>query len=354
MNLNLEKKTELNKNTNFLIYSIENTDTPYIYYHMIKDNNNIIKMPNIYIKNINDCTNFIKQNFSNYEYNYIGTINYNDENIVIYELLLVHNIINNTQYDSFWWKVLPFEILYTNTVLQFNIDQYCIHFFKQYPQLFYLFNNNTKYEVPIVAYLGIDNNDLNQQILLNDVNHKKGHYGNGYYFTTLEQAYYNSIYDDLTPENNLIKIVNKKYINYETLIKDNKITVKDNKFFLSNIFIGEVPQYCNKNTSFKLYTFNNKFIYILSNKTIKLCNYTNDIYIKKDVEGYIMRYVLFLKNISYENKKGYDSYFQRLKKHKLPYYMVKKPSQLSLISYHNTKYKFIDETKLKNVNILIK
>ena len=54
MNLNLEKKTEVNKNTNFLIYSIENTEIPYIYYHMIKDNKNIIKMPNIYIKSITE------------------------------------------------------------------------------------------------------------------------------------------------------------------------------------------------------------------------------------------------------------------------------------------------------------
>ena len=32
MNLNIEKKTEVNKNTNFLIYTIENSSTPYVYY----------------------------------------------------------------------------------------------------------------------------------------------------------------------------------------------------------------------------------------------------------------------------------------------------------------------------------
>ena len=94
MNLNIEKKTHLNKNTNFLIYSIENTDTPYIYYHMIKDHNNLIKMPNIYIKTIQDCNQFMKEQFNTLEYNYIGTINYNDENIVIYELLLLNHIIS--------------------------------------------------------------------------------------------------------------------------------------------------------------------------------------------------------------------------------------------------------------------
>lgn len=128
MNLNIEKKTQLNKNTNFLIYSIENTETPYIYYHMIKDHNNLIKMPNIYIKSIQDCNQFMKEQFNTLEYNYIGTITYNDENIVIYELLLLNHVITNIYYNDSWWKVLPFEILYTQTVLQFKIDPYCIHF----------------------------------------------------------------------------------------------------------------------------------------------------------------------------------------------------------------------------------
>lgn len=57
--------------------------------------------------------------------------------------------------------------------------------------------------------------------------------------------------------------------------------------------MAEVPKYCNKNTSFKLYTFNNKFIYILSDTKLKLCNYSKDEFTKKDTEGYIMRYVIF-------------------------------------------------------------
>jgi hypothetical protein len=351
MNLNIEKKTQLNKNTNFLIYSIENTETPYIYYHMIKDHNNLIKMPNIYIKSIQDCNQFMKEQFNTLEYNYIGTINYNDENIVIYELLLLNHVITNIYYNDSWWKVLPFEILYTQTVLQFKIDPYCIHFFKLHPQLFYIFDVNIKYEVPIVVYLGIDNEELNQQILLNDINYKKGNNGYGYWFTTLEEAYYRSIYDDLTPEENLIKLHNKKYIHYDTLLENNTIITKDDKFYLNNIYIGEVPKYCNKNTSFKLYTFNNKFIYILSDTKLKLCNYSKDEFTKKDTEGYIMRYVIFLKNINYDTKKGYNSYYY--KKYNLPSYMVKKQSQISLVSYHNSQYKFIDKLS-KNINILIK
>jgi hypothetical protein len=235
-------------------------------------------------------------------------------------------------------------------VLQFKIDPYSIHFFKLHPQLFYIFDNNIKHEVPIVAYLGIDNEELNQQILLNDINYKKGANGYGYHFSTLEEAYHRSLFDDLTPEDNLIKLPNKKYIHYDTLLENNTITTNDNKFYLNNIYIGEVPNYCNKNTTFKLYTFNNKFIYVLSDKKLKLCQYSKDQYIKKETEGYIMRYVLFLKNINYDLKKGYNSYYY--KTNNLPSYMVKKQSQFLLISYHNTQYKFVD--KIKNINILIK
>ena len=72
-----------------------------------------------------------------------------------------------------------------------------------------------------------------------------------------------------------------------------------------------------------------------------------------------MRYVLFLKNTSYNNKKGYDSYFSFKKKPVwFPYYMVKNENQISLISYHNSKYKNIEVdyifNKNKNINILIK
>lgn len=111
-------------------------------------------------------------------------------------------------------------------------------FFKLHPQLFYIFDVNIKYEVPIVVYLGIDNEELNQQILLNDINYKKGTNGYGYWFTTLEEAYYRSIYDDLTPEENLIKLHNKKYIHYDTLLENNTIITKDDKFYLNNIYIG--------------------------------------------------------------------------------------------------------------------
>ena len=62
MNLNLLKKTETNKITNFLIYTVDTVETPYIYFHMIKDNN-IIKMPSMFIKTIDECKKFMNNNY---------------------------------------------------------------------------------------------------------------------------------------------------------------------------------------------------------------------------------------------------------------------------------------------------
>jgi hypothetical protein len=42
MNIILEKKTIINRKSNFLIYSIEKGETPYICYYMIKNINNYI------------------------------------------------------------------------------------------------------------------------------------------------------------------------------------------------------------------------------------------------------------------------------------------------------------------------
>lgn len=357
MNLNILKKTEVNKITHFLIYSIDTIETPYIYFHMIKDKNTI-KMPTMFIKSIDDCKKFMNTNFKSFDHKYIGTMEYYDDNIVVYELYLTDNGITNTYYNDSWWKVLPFELIYTHKVLQFDIDSYYINFFKQNPQFLYVFNKNIKYEVPVVAYIGIDKEELNTQLLLSEINYKNGKYGNGYYFGTLEEAYYRSLYNDLTPVNNLIKLPNKRYITYNTPLDNVNITIKENKFFLNNIFIGDVPDYC-VNAEFTLYKFNTSFIYLQSNKHLKLCKYTPDLFVKKYEEGYILRYVLFLKKHSYDKKRGYDSFFcVKSKPYYFPYYMIKDMSNISLISYHNTKHKDIDTNymlkKNKEINIYIK
>ena len=349
MNLNLEKKTELNKLSYFLIYTIDKIDTPYIYFNMIKDKNNI-KMPSIFIKSISDSTQFMNTNFKSFDHKYMGTMQYNNDNIIVYELMITDNGITNTYYNDSWWKVLPYEIIYTHQVLQFNIDTYCVNFFKENPNFLYVFNGDLKFEVPVVAYLGIDKEELNSQILMSDINYKDGYYGKGYYFLTLEEAYYRSLYNDLTPDDNIIKLPNNKYITYNTPLDNTNITINNDKFYLNTIYIGDVPKYCEKG-NFTLHKFNNSHIYLQSDHKLKLCKYTHELFVKKNEEGYILRYALFLKNHSYVKKRGYDSFFcLKTKPYYFPYYMLKDMENSSLISYHNTKQSDIDITYINKKN----
>ncbi len=331
MNLNLNKKTELNKKSNFILYSIEQNDTPYVYFYMIKNVNNLITQPSIYLKNIQESKNFVYTNFSSFKCDYKGTMDYNNENMIVYEIIIDNNSLEPTYFSDSWWKVTPFEILNSQKVLHFKIDQYIIDFFKNNPQFFYLFNNNVRYEVPIVGYLGIDSIELNEQILLGDINYKNDEFGRGYYFETLEEAYFNSLYSNSKSNEYIIKLINHNYINELTPLDKFNITIKDNKFYYNSIFIGDVPENCNtyKYTFFK---YNKDYIYLKSSKKMTICGRD---YSKRKNEGCILRYVLFLKNCSYHKKSGFNSYFSFKKSpYWFPYYMIKNQNQANIISYH--------------------
>jgi hypothetical protein len=357
MNLNLSKKTILNRKTNFLIYSIEKTNTPYVYFYMIKTINNYITLPSIYIKHINDSLAFMEKNFKTLNYKYVGTMDYNDENIVVYEIEQRTHGITPTLYNDTWWNVTPFEVLYSKKVLQFDIDAYYVTFFKLNPQFLFVFNKNIKYEVPIVAYIGIDQSEINNQILMSDLNYKKGHFGKGFYFETLEEAYFKSIYADLSLTEQLVKLINRNYINEKTDLNNRIITIIDNKYYLNNTYIGNVPSNCGSST-FVLHKFNEDFIYIKSDKKMQKCKDTHDYYIKRDT-GCIMRYVLFLNNHSLLKRSGYDSYCS-LKKAPTWFttYMIKNFDNVSLLSYHYTEPNNIEQDYItkrdKHTSILIK
>jgi hypothetical protein len=348
----------MNRKTNFLIYNIEKGETPYICFYMIKNINNYITLPTIYMKNIKESIQFMESNFNTFDYKYMGTIDYNDENIIVYEINNFTDGIIPTYYKDSWWKVSSFEILYTQTVLQFNIDKYYITFFKKNPQLLYLFDKDVKYEVPIVAYIGIDESDLNQQILLNDLNYKNGYFGKGYYFTTLEEAYFKSLYDDLTTTDQLVKLINKNYINEMSILDNTDITIKNKKYYLNNTFIGDTHPNCGSG-KFTLYKFNKDFIYIKSDTKMKKCIESHDYSIKRKNGGIIIRYVLFLKKMSYLKRKLYDSYCS-LKKEPFwfPFYMVKTQTQFSILSYHFTENNNIGPDYItkqnKDTSVLIK
>ena len=350
---------KMNRKTNLLLYVIEKGDNPYIYYLMNKINN-IITLPTIYLKNIKDAEHYMNNKFEKSKYLYKGCIEYNNENYLLYEMDLFDSGIIPIYNKDSWWKVLPFEIIYSKKVIDFKIDSLTMSFFINHPNLLYLFNDEYKYEVPIVAYIGTGESLLNNYILM-DENYKNGKHGKGYYFTSLEEAYFHSLYDDLEPTDTLIKLLNNKYINDLTPIENRLIKKKDNKFYLNDMFIGDIPINCSKG-DFTLHNYNEDFIYLKSSKSLKKCKNKRNEYIKRKENGSILKFVLFLKNskiVIHKKGKNYDSYCSGKVKDKwFPTYMTK-TSAFECVSYHIVeKENTIDlefmERKNKNVTIHIK
>jgi hypothetical protein len=255
---------------------------------------------------------------------------------------------------------LIFEIIYSKKVLQYKVDNLCTHFFMNHPNLLYLFTNEYKYEVPIVAYIGTGESQLNNYILLEE-NYKNGKHGKGFYFTSLEEAYFNSMYDNLEPTDTILKLLNNNYINDFTPIVDRIINIKGNKLYLNNIFIGDLPTNCGAN-EYKLHSYNEDFIYLSSSKSLKKCKNKRNEYIKRKENGCILKFILFLKNskvVIHKKGSNYDSYCSGKMKHNwFPTYMTKS-STFECISYHIIdKNNTIDiefmERKNKNVEIHIK
>jgi hypothetical protein len=351
---------QMNKKTNLLIYVIEKGDNPYIYYLMNKIND-IITLPTIYLKNIKQAHDFMSAKFEKSKFNYNGCIDYNNENYLLYEMNLYDSGMIPIYNKDSWWKVLPFELIYSKKVLNFKVDSQITHFFMHHPNLLYLFNETFKYEVPIVVYIGTGESLLNNYILL-DQNYKHGKHGKGFYFTSLEEAYFRSLYDDLEPTDTLLKLLNNKYISELTPTADRKIKIKDNKFYLNDIFIGDVPTNCKSSKStFTLHNYNEDYIFLKSSHSLKKCKNKRDEYIKRKENGCILKFILFLKHskiVIHKKGKQYDSYCSgKMKDNWFPTYMSKS-TNFECISYHIVnKDNTIDldymEKKNKNVTIHI-
>jgi hypothetical protein len=316
-------KTHKNKKSNFLLYTVERSDTPFIYYHMIKNINQIITFPSIYLNKISDATRFMNKHFNDYIYK--GNLFWNDENYIFYEIVDSIDLTPTYSVDS-WWKVTPYELLYTQRVLMYPVDKYYSSFFKQNPEILFLIDGATKYETPIVGYLGVDESELNQQFLLHDINYKKG-----YYFGTIEQAYFQSLF---TSQPDVLQLENPM----KTIIKQKKIHIKDNQFYLGPYLIGNVPSGCN--STYVLHDIDSDFIYLKKDK---------ECYTKRSQPGCIIRYVLFLKktSISPTLKRSHDSFtYGKCEPYWFPTYMVKKSDQFVPLSYHYSADGHLDESYL--------
>jgi hypothetical protein len=146
-------------------------------------------------------------------------------------------------------------------------------------------------EVPMVAYIGIGKSELNEQILLQNMNEKKGLLGQGYYFTNFENAEYDALYKEVT-DDNLIRLENKKNLTDKDFM-DTTIHIKDHTFYHYANKLGKVP-YCNETLQYFIYYYDSDVIYL---KSIKPNQCKKEIKLREE-SGYVMRYVMFLKNHS--------------------------------------------------------
>ena len=221
--------------------------------------------------------------------------------------------------DKHFSKVLPFEILYSKKVLDIEIDEKIVNFFKHYHKFCYITKNNYKLEVPVVGYVGIGKDDLNEQIILQTKNNVEGMFKRGYYFLeyqdALKEANYERDNDDY-----LLKLEN---ISVTDSLEDVTITIKDDKFFINDIFVGDVPKHCNQKAKYILYYYDKDVVYLKSDRP-NHCELTN-----KKRDGIVIRYVMFLKRhwIGPRSRKEYDSFSYN------SVYMIKSTENFACISY---------------------
>ena len=320
----LHDKPKYNGKHNMILYCIEVIhNLPYLYFLMIKNANDIIQLP--YCSNIDD---YMKETFTTSTYDYKGTIEHKGENYVFYEIQLHDTDFLPTFSEDNWWKVMPFELLYSGKVLQYGLDKKTILFFQNNPEFLLLYGNNIRYEMPVSGYIGIGVSELHEQLLLQNKNYRNGRFKKGYYFQSVEQAFKESLYDTQKPNEHIIKLANHKYITDILPIENTEITIKDGKFYLEDIYLGDIPSHCNiKKSKYELYYFDDDMIYL---KTEDPNHCSTTYYEKRDESGCIMRYVLFIGNhwVGTRAKKGYDSYAYDDE------YMIKHIDNYFCISYH--------------------
>ncbi len=339
----LGKNTSIDKSKrcNLVLYTIEKiNNTPFLYFLMVKNVNDLLQLPNMVSSKISE---FMEENFIVSNYKSKGCTFYKNENYVFYEMSLNDDEFYPTLYQDNWWKVTPFEMIYSKEVLYFPIDYKYIQFFIDNPNLLFLLDSeNNKYEVPIVVYLGIGESQLNEQLLLNELNNYNGSFGRGYYFKTFDKSYEDAIFDYTLPDAHILKLINYDYLTdyiYTTTKDTDEVIIKNNKFYFRDIFIGHVPENC-KVGKYKLNTYDDDYIYLISENENKC---TKTVYEKRNEDGIVLRYVLMQNNnnIGPDKQKGYDSYsFNSI-------YMTKNQDSFNCLSYHIIDKKDFDINEIK-------
>jgi hypothetical protein len=293
---------------NIIICGIDNIIEPYIYFLFPKNTR-------ITFEKTKDYTEYKR------DYVYKGCIFFENENYILFEHSESEGDFLPMTDDKKFWKILPFEILYSKKVLDIDIDDKVVNFFKNYPKLLCITENNYKLEVPVVGYVGIGKDDLNEQIIMQTKNNIDGIFKRGFYFLDYKDALNEANYERDT-DDYLLKLKNISVS--DSLLDEVDITIEDDKFFINNLFIGDVPKHCNQNAKYMLYYYDKDVVYLKSDMPNR-CELTN-----KQRDGIVIRYVLFLKRhwIGSRSRKHYDSFAYN------SIYMVKSSENFACISYH--------------------
>ena len=290
---------------NIVIYGVDSIIQPYIYF-LCK------KKTTLQFEQTQDIEPFKR------DYQYKGNIYFENENYAIFEDFQIESdfLPNNDKY----WKVLSFEILYSKKVFDLDIDKKVVNFFKNYPNILCYSKNGYRTEVPVVGYVGIGEDELNEQIILQKQNNKDGPFKRGYYFLDYEDALNDANYEKENDEY-LVKLKNISVT--DSLIDNLTISIRDDKFFINNIFIGDVPPHCKKDAIYTLYYYDKDVVYLKSNKPNQC------VVIKRERDGIVMRYALFLNRhwIGPKSRKNYDSFSYN------SVYMIKSTENFACISY---------------------
>jgi hypothetical protein len=254
------------------------------------------------------------------EHLYRGVLNWKKKSYLFYEISIVDSEFLVTEKEDLI-KVTPYEILYTRTVCEEAIHSDCTELFKAYPELCYM----KEYEVPIVAYIGIGVSEINEQILLQTVNEKMGVFGQGYYFKDYDNAVYDAYYKEET-DDYLIRLENKGLSDKDII--DTSVRIEKNAFYHRKHFLGNVP-HCDTGLKYFIYYYDEEVIYI---KSLKPNSCKKEVSLRKE-DGYVMRYILFLKKHLNTKKSGGDSYAYDST------YMIKNADDFICLSYHFIKKK---------------
>jgi hypothetical protein len=235
---------------NIVIYGIDSIIQPYIYFLCRKKNT-------LQFEQTEEIESFKNG------YQYKGNIYFENENYAIFQDKQIESDFLPITQDNKLWKVLSFEILYSKKVMNVDVDKKVVNFFRNYPIMLSFISDGYQLECPVVGYVGIGVEELNEQIILQKQNNKDGPFKRGYYFVDFETALHDANHEKDNDEY-LLKLTNISIT--DSLINDLTITIKDDKFFISNIFIGDVPPQCNKDANYTLYYYDKEVVYLKSNK----------------------------------------------------------------------------------------